>query len=80
MKKAICFSVILIGFQIIAALILLPHLPERIPAHWNIHGQVDGYGSPWTIFIAPAVSIGLVLLLVFLPRIDPLGENAPRWR
>ncbi|GLV49347.1 hypothetical protein TJA_24480 [Thermus sp. LT1-2-5] len=47
-----------------------PHLPERIPAHWNPQGEVDRYGSRLEILLLP-------LLLTFL--LYPLLALAPRW-
>ncbi|WP_405001280.1 DUF1648 domain-containing protein [Geochorda subterranea] len=29
----------------VAGILLYPALPERVPIHWNLAGQVDGYGS-----------------------------------
>src|SRR4051812_43285168 len=30
---------------------LYPTLPDRIPAHWNLEGKVDGYGhKTWAVF------------------------------
>jgi uncharacterized membrane protein len=28
-----------------AALMMYGQAPERIPTHWNIHGEIDGDGS-----------------------------------
>ena len=25
--------------------------PERVPMHWNIHGEIDGYGGPASVFL-----------------------------
>ncbi len=35
----------------LAAAILYPHLPGRVPTHWNSSGQVDGYAAKWTLFV-----------------------------
>ncbi len=40
-----------------------PHLPERIPTHFNAAGVPDGWGSRSSIFIFPV--IGLVEYLFF---------------
>jgi uncharacterized membrane protein len=55
-----------------ASVLLYPHLPSRVPTHWNSHGQVDGYGSPWAALIPmPAVMAGLVILMAALPWLSP---------
>jgi uncharacterized membrane protein len=53
-------------FQIILPLIYYNHLPERIPVHFNGAGQPDGYGSRSTLWILPATSLFLYLLLTIL--------------
>jgi len=40
-----------------------PRLPATIPTHFNVAGQVDGWGSKQTLFMMPALGI----LLIYLP-------------
>ena len=51
-------------------------LPDSIPTHWNIRGEVDTYSSrtAGTLFL-PLLNIGLYLLLLLLPKIDPRKKN-----
>ena len=46
-------------------------LPEQVPTHWNIRGEVDGYGGKWTLFIFPVMMIGMLALFYFLPALSP---------
>ena len=49
-----------------------PTVPARIPVHWNAAGRVDGYGGKVEGLLAlPLVTLGLYLLLLLLPRVDP---------
>lgn len=49
-----------------------PGLPQRIPTHWNIHGQVDGHGDKrWAVFLMPLFTTGLLALFAFLPALSP---------
>jgi len=51
---------------------LFPGLPEQIPTHWNIKGQVDGYGSKhWAVFLMPGFMVGMLVLFYFLPALSP---------
>lgn len=51
-------------------------LPERIPSHWNIQGEIDGWSSRnFAVFFFPVLMAGLYLLLSFLPLMDPLRGN-----
>jgi uncharacterized membrane protein len=57
---------------VVASGLFYPHLPSRVPTHWNSHGQVDGYGSPWALLIPmPAVMTGVLLLMAVLPWLSP---------
>jgi len=35
----------------------LPHLPSRIPTHFNLAGQPDGWGSPHTLWVLLAFQV-----------------------
>jgi uncharacterized membrane protein len=55
-----------------ASVWVYPSLPERIPTHWNIKGEVDGYGSKqWSVFLMPVFMIGMLILFYFLPALSP---------
>jgi uncharacterized membrane protein len=57
-----------LGFSLWAG----PQLPPAVPSHWNAAGQVDGYSSPaLAMFLMPAITLAVGLLLIFLPKIDP---------
>jgi uncharacterized membrane protein len=47
-------------------------LPEQLPTHWNMEGEIDGYGPKWSM---PLLNLGIYLLLLVAPRIDPRKKN-----
>jgi uncharacterized membrane protein len=50
--------------------------PGRVPVHWNIHQQVDRYGGRFEgLFALPLTALGIYLLMLLLPRIDPGRAN-----
>ena len=55
----------------VALVIFWKELPGRIPVHWNLQGQIDGWGSKSLLFVLPLASLVTVGLLHFLPWIDP---------
>jgi uncharacterized membrane protein len=58
-----------------------PLLPESMASHWNLKGQVDGYMHKfWGVFLLPFTAVGLSLLFIVIPRIDPLKSNIERFR
>ena len=57
--------------SIIGIAMVYPSLPEEIPGHWNAAGEVDRYDHKSTVFITGLLPLGIYLLMVFLPKIDP---------
>ena len=56
----------------IASAIVYPRLPEQVPIHWNIRGEVDGYGSRMIgAFLAPALLIAFLGVFAALPQLSP---------
>ena len=46
--------------------------PVRIPIHWNIHGNIDGWASkPFGLLLLPVTNVLAWLLLRFLQHLDP---------
>jgi uncharacterized membrane protein len=62
---------VLLLAPMVAPIVLWKELPERIPTHWNLHGQIDGWGSKPLLFLLPVVSVVTIVLLHGLPWIDP---------
>lgn len=60
---------------VVIGLILLPQLPEQIPMHWNIHGEVDQYGSKYTTLLLPVFMLALQWLCALMSTIEPKKEN-----
>lgn len=81
MKKTniIIIIVILISFAI--GIYFYSQFPDRIASHWNIKGEVDSYMSKfWGLFLMPIILLGLWLLFLLIPRIDPLKKNIEKFR
>ena len=58
-----------------------PQLPDKLASHWNAAGQADGYSSKfWGLFLLPIISIAFTLLLVLIPKIDPLKANIEQFK
>ena len=75
-KFKIIFIWVLAVFPIITNVVFYPYLPDRIPLHWNILGQVDRTGAKFpSVFIMPVLCILITVLMVILPKIDPRKDN-----
>ena len=62
----------LVVAPLIALAILWNDLPERVPIHWNLRGQIDGWApKSFGLLIMPLTSLGIIALLHVLPLFDP---------
>lgn len=53
-----------------------PVLPDMVPIHWNIAGQVDGYGPKLMVTLGfPVIALVMYGLMLILPLIDPKRKN-----
>lgn len=47
-------------------------LPEQVPLHWNLQGEVDRWGSRSELWLIPVVTTVLIYIIFLLvPHIDP---------
>ena len=47
-------------------------LPDRVPMHYDIHGNIDRYGSKQELLIIPfALPVLVYLIFLIIPYIDP---------
>jgi len=59
-------SYIVCLFSIVVFLIGYQNLPEIVPIHQNLKGEIDDWGSKITLFILPVLSIVILLSISFL--------------
>lgn len=72
---------ILIAAMFLFAAISWPSAPDRIPVHWGFSGEPDRYGGKFEgLLLLPLLALGLYLLLLYLPRIDPGRANYERFK
>lgn len=72
--------VFMIGL-IVTAIFIYPHLPEQVPSHWNLKGEVDSYMTrPQGAFAMPLLALSLYLMMILVPVIDPRRDNYFRFK
>ena len=50
-------------------------LPEKVPLHWNINGEIDRYGDKSSLILVPILlPLMAYLVLLIVPIIDPKGR------
>jgi uncharacterized membrane protein len=78
-SEIIIVAIILLSFAI--GIYYYLQMPDKIASHWNAQGQVNGYMSKfWGLFLMPIISVGLLLLYILIPKIDPLKSNIQQFR
>lgn len=78
--KSEWYLLLIILIPLIFALYIYPQLPEQIPTHWDIDGNVDDYSSKvFAVWFFPLLNLGLYFLLIALPVIDPRRKNYARF-
>ncbi len=66
---------------IAAGALLWNQLPEQMASHWNVNDEVDDYMSkPWGVFMMLLVTLGMFVLFLVIPAIDPLKANIAKFR
>jgi uncharacterized membrane protein len=70
------FQLFPIAAMLVVGALCWSHVPDRIPTHWNIHGEVDGYGGKFAgLVLLPLIMLGMYVLLLVLPMFDPGRAN-----
>ena len=61
---------------VIAGLLLWEKLPDQVPFHWNIQGEVDKWASkPIAVFGTPALMLAMQWVCLFACTADPKRHN-----
>ena len=81
LKKIVMIMYALVLLFFFIGVFLYSQMPDKMASHWNIQGQVDSYMPKfWGLFLLPFVSLGLSLLFLAIPKIDPLKGNIEKFR
>jgi len=76
-------QIILIGiilFSLAIGIYFYPQMPEEMALHWNLEGRAGNYAPKfWALSFEPLLSIGLFLLFLVIPKMDPLKENIKKF-
>jgi uncharacterized membrane protein len=59
---------------------LYPGLPDPMPSHWNIDGEVDGWMPKfWGVVVLPGSAILIFVIFRLIPRMSPKGFRTERF-
>jgi uncharacterized membrane protein len=70
-NRYLLLSILIVAIALAATCFLFGQLPERMPVHWDIHGNADSQGPRAMAFLMPAVMAGVLVLFGVLPRLSP---------
>jgi uncharacterized membrane protein len=70
LKESLLWAFIALPYVYLAT--IWNQLPEQVPTHFNIEGVADDWSSKRTLlFIPGAIGIGIYLLMLVIPTLDP---------
>ncbi|MBS6374873.1 MAG: SdpI family protein [Erysipelotrichaceae bacterium] len=78
--KKYWFIITLCILMLGAGALTYPSLPSKIPIHFDIHGQIDGYCDKIYIFAIPLMTAILSAVMAFLPHLDPHKANYAKFQ
>ena len=77
-KKTLIITSLILLIPIAVGLLLWNQLPDVIPTHWGINGEVDGWSSkPFAVFGLPLLLLAFQWLCVLGTSADPKKANHP---
>jgi len=80
-RTTIIVVLVLLVAATIVGIALWNRLPDPMASHWNENDQVNGYMSKfWGVFLMPLITLGMFLLFLIIPSIDPLKANIAQFR
>ena len=72
-KKGLRLLIIVLPFVFLG--LFWSELPGRIPLHWNLQGEADGYGSKWAFLGLAGLNVLFFGLFLILPHLDPKRKS-----
>src|SRR5258708_22090203 len=62
-------------------MLLWNRVPDPMASHWGVNNQVNGtLPRFWGVFLVPLISLGMFLLFLLIPIMDPLKANIAKFR
>ncbi len=75
-KGTLILTSIVMLIPMLIGLLLWNRLPEQIPSHWNINGEIDGWSSKaFAVFFFPSLLLAIHWICVFASCADPKSKN-----
>ena len=76
-KWTLVVTSVIILLPIAVGLLLWDKLPEQVPFHWGINGEVDGWATKTqAVFLLPLFMLAMQWFCVLMTGLDPKAKNA----
>ena len=59
----------------ISGFLVYPYLPDLIPTHWGVSGEIDAYSDKSMVFLFAFLPLALMGLFTVIPKIDPKKKS-----
>ncbi len=80
-KTTSMITLVLIALALLAGAVLWNQLPDQMASHWNVNDEVDGtIPKFWGVSLMPLITLGILVLFLVLPEMDPLKANIAQFR
>ena len=73
-KPSLLLCCLMILAAVLATAFYMPSLPASIPTHWDFAGHIDGYGGRGTLWLMPAMMLGVLAMGALVPKMA--GDKA----
>ena len=75
-KWTLFLTSVIMLIPMVIGILLWDKLPEQIPTHWGINGEVDGWSSKaFAVFFFPTLLLAIHWICVFASAADPNNKN-----
>ncbi len=74
-NKLFIILILLSILNLIGVFFIFPKLPQEIPLHWGINGEIDNWGNKNFIILFGFLPIIISVGMYYLPNLDPKKEN-----
>lgn len=75
-KGTLIFTSLTLLLPILVGLLLWDKLPEQVPFHWSINGEVDAWtNKTQAVFFMPCLMLGMHWVCILASFVDPKSAN-----
>ena len=75
-KWMMMITSVIIMLPMLIGVLLWDKLPEQVPYHWGVNGEVDGWASkPMAVFLLPVILLAVQWFCILATGMDPKKKN-----